>query len=243
MTGYTDIHCHVLPNVDDGARDINQSIEMLRMMYDEGIRAAILTPHYHGGHMETDIGTVRSRFDELRRMASNFAELGQIKLYLGCEAYYYPSLPEWLAEGRISSMADSDYVLLEFGYTMDRRMIYEGVTAMVNAGYLPIIAHVERYEDIVADRNGADELISRGAYLQINSDAFRSGLKTRSFIKKLLKSEKVHFIATDAHSTGRRAPRLAEAADYVRKHYGEDCCRRILADNPAKVINNEYIPL
>ena len=243
MIGFTDIHCHVLPKVDDGARSMEQSLEMLSIMYDEGIRSAILTPHYHGGYMQTDIETVRTRFDELNAARSRYEKLDRMELYLGCEAYYYPSVPEWLAEGRISSMADSDYVLLEFGFTMDRRMIFEGVTAVVNAGYLPIIAHVERYEDIVRDMKNVDELIARGAYLQINSEIFTSGMRMKSFAKKLLKSGRVHFLATDAHSTGRRAPRLVEAAGYIAKHYGEDLCRKLLIENPEKVICNEYIPL
>ena len=67
----TDIHCHVLPGVDDGARDMDESLDMLAIMYDEGIRNVIMTPHYHGGHVQPDIGMLRERLNELRELQSS----------------------------------------------------------------------------------------------------------------------------------------------------------------------------
>ncbi len=241
MTGLTDIHCHVLPHVDDGAADTAEALEMLRIMYDEGIDNAILTPHYHGGHMETGIDKIKDRFDRLCAAAAQDLALKDMKLYLGCEIYYYPSVIEWLEEGRVSSMAGSNYVLLEFGYTMDKRAISDGITQVVNSGYFPIIAHVERYDKLVGDLKAVDALVEKGAYIQINSQCLFAGHTIRSFARKLLKEDMVHFIATDGHDTNGRAPLISDAVRYVIKHFGEDRCRKLVIDNPQKVIENEYI--
>ena len=239
MNGLIDIHSHVLPGVDDGARDTETAIEMLRIMYDEGITEAILTPHYHRGHMQKDIATVKSRFDELTYRAREDGIASRIKLHLGCELYYYPSAVEWLEEGRVSSMAGSDYVLLEFGYTMDKRTIIEGVSNVVRAGYIPIIAHVERYEGLGFKPANVRELVEYGAYIQVNSESVGRGFGAKRFVSKLLREDLVHFVATDAHDTGSRRPRLASAAKYIRKHFGEETCRRIFTDNPVRVCNNQ----
>lgn len=241
MHGITDIHCHVLSGVDDGAHDTEQSMEMLRFMYNEGIRNVILTPHYHAGHVEPDVDLINARFRKLARHKEQDWSLADLRLYLGCEIYYYPSIVSWLDEGRVLSMAGSDYVLLEFGYTMEKREIYEGITEVVNAGYRPIIAHVERYEKLVGHIDLVDELIAKGAYIQVNCRALERGFRIRSFVKKLLREEMVHFLATDAHDMMGRAPEMANAVSYVSKHFGEDYCNRIVADNPVRVINNEYI--
>ncbi|MBO4889374.1 MAG: hypothetical protein J5574_00160 [Lachnospiraceae bacterium] len=237
-----DIHSHALPGVDDGARDTETAIEMLRIMYDEGITEAILTPHYHRGHMQKDIATVRSRFDELAYRAKEDDVASHIRLHLGCELYYYPSAVEWLEEGRVSSMAGSDYVLLEFGYTMEKRTIIEGVSNVVRAGYRPIIAHVERYEGLKFKPENVRELVECGAYIQVNSESVGRGFGSRRFVSKLLREDLVHFVATDAHDTGSRRPRLRSAAMYIHKHFGEEACRRIFTDNPALVAENGYIP-
>ncbi len=236
-----DIHCHALYGVDDGARDPDTSIAMLLHMYDEGIRTVIMTPHYHGGHMQPDMDTIRNRFEKLRSYAAEDEELREMDLYLGSEIYYYPSIVDWIEEGRVVTMAGSRYVLIEFGFTTDRRIFIEGINSIVSAGYLPIIAHVERYTDLCGDIKSIEELIERGAYIQVNSEALYERRRVRSFVKKLLKNELVHFLATDAHDMSGRAPFMAREVRYISGHYGEEYCRRIVIDNPAKIISNEYI--
>ena len=241
MSDITDIHCHIIPGVDDGARDMEHSLRMLHIMRDEGIRSVIATYHYHPGHMEADADTVRQRFELLRSAVASDQKIADMKLYMGCEIYYYPSITEWLDSGRIMTLAGSDYILLEFSYSADRRCLEEAISSVRNAGYIPVIGHIERYSALTKDLTGIDELIRRGAYIQINAEAFRLGLRTRSFVKKLLKEEMVHFLATDAHNTSSRAPHIREAASYVAKRYGEGYLQRLLVDNPAKIIGNEYI--
>lgn len=231
LEGYTDIHCHVLPGVDDGARSMGQALDMLALMYDEGISRVILTPHYHVGHVETPAAVLRKRFEELKIAAASDEIVKKMELFLGSEIYYYPSVTDWLDEGRVLTLADSRYVLLEFGYTMDKRMIFSGVSDVARAGYVPVIAHVERYEGLGYKTENVRELTNMGAYIQINSGAFSAGHRARSFVKKLLKEGLVSFVATDAHDTGRRAPDIRKAEKYITKHFGEEYFYRLMSIN------------
>ncbi len=239
MTGMTDIHCHVLPGVDDGARDMDEALDMLAVMHEEGIRNVILTPHYHGGHVQPGMDRLRERFRQLTDAASAYENLAQMNLYLGCEIYYYPSVVEWWADDAVPSMAGSRYVLLEFGYSMDKRAIEDGIIRVAAAGYYPVIAHIERYRKLVGDLKAVDDLTERGALIQINTGALYADRRTRSFVKNLLKREMVHFVGTDAHDLGGRIPSMARESEYIARHYGEDYCRRLFIDNPAMIIKGE----
>ncbi len=192
-------------------------------------------------HMEADADMVQERFDRLRGLAAADEKIADMKLYSGCEIYYYPSVIQWLDEGRVMTLAGSEYVLLEFSYSSDKRELIEAVTNVRNAGYIPIMAHVERYSVLMKEEDAVDELIGKGAYIQINAEALHTKFRTRSFIKNLLKEGKVHFIATDAHDTSERGPYIGEAVRYVAKKYGEQYCSRIFSDNPPKIIRGEYL--
>lgn len=240
LEGYTDIHCHILPRVDDGARNMEQAMGMLHMAYDEGIRTVVLTPHFHGGHMESDAGTNADRLEKLRELVSKDKAISDMKLYLGNEIYYYDSMCEWLEEGRVTSMNGSKYVLVEFGFTWPVRNIENAIRNICNEGYKPIIAHVERYDELYNDIDMIEELIRMGAYIQINTESV-NGFLTKSFIRKLLKNEMVHFVATDAHSMGKRRPLMKDAAMYIEKKYGSHYAEKLFIENPRCVIEDEYI--
>lgn len=242
MEGYTDIHCHIIPCVDDGAKNLEYAVRMLRIAYWEGFRNIILTPHYHGGRMEADIDKINHFLQIFKEEVEKFDYLPTMNLYTGCEIFYFPSICEWLEQGKLLTLAGSDYVLLEFGYKTDFRNIKDGITNVRNNGYIPIIAHAERYSALVSSKSEIDDLISRGAYIQVNARAFAGDFKTKSFIKSLLKNDQVHFIATDCHNPTDRAPSIKKAADYIKKHYGEDYLNHLLIENPSCILENKYIP-
>lgn len=236
---YLDMHCHILPGVDDGSRNMDMSMAMLDYAYDEGIRAIILTPHYHGGYVETERTVIDETFSELTVNLKKYHP--DMRLFIGNEIYYYPSVPEWIEEGRVHTLADSDYVLLEFSTPVDKRELLEAVQNMCSHGYYPVLAHVERYDCLVRDPSYVGELIDNGAYIQVNSRTItgEGGMRIRHFIKKLLKEEWIHFIGTDAHSMGSRKPEMADCAEYLIKKCGEEYAAEILYANAVNIINNK----
>ena len=238
---YFDVHCHVLSKVDDGARDLDTSVAMIGKAYSEGIRAMILTPHYHGGHVETNINIINKEYNRLRGYVKK--AYPDMKLFIGNEIYYYPSVPEWIDEGRVHTLADSNYVLLEFSNGVETRELMDAVQNMCANGYYPILAHVERYDKLVKTPSFVEDLIESGAHIQINAKAVmgQEGLKPKHFVKKLLKNNWVHFVGTDAHSMGSRQPEIAECAEYIINKFGSDYAASILYKNALCIVKN--IPL
>lgn len=238
---YFDVHCHILPGVDDGAKNINITMDMIDFAYDEGIRAMILTPHYHGGYVETPRHVIDETYMMLRDAVAR--RHPDMRLFIGNEIYYYPSVPDWIAEGRVHSLADSAYVLLEFSNSVEKRTLKEAVQNINSYGYYPILAHVERYNCLVKDPYYVEELVTNGALIQCNAKAIigDEGLRARHFTRKLLKYEMVHFVGTDAHSMGSRKPEMADCADYLIKKFGKDYAARLLYANAVCIINNAPI--
>lgn len=237
----TDVHIHLLPGVDDGARDEGSSLRMLEIAYLDGIRTIICTPHFHGGYMESSAEANTEAFNKLKSIVD--ANYPEMKIYLGNEVYYFDSMDEWLNDGRLLTMAGSRYVLVEFSPGVSLRVLDSAVRHLTQSGYMPILAHINRYIQLVGDIRHVYDLIDNGAYIQINTEALNGqmGHKVKKFTKKLLKTNSVHFIASDAHSSRNRRPELAQTANYIAKKYGEEVAIRIFCDNPQKVIDNEII--
>ncbi len=236
-----DIHCHILPGVDDGSLDMATSLEMLRIADKNGITHLILTPHHkpmhHNVSPEHNV-VYRKKLQEAAKEAGIKA-----KLFSGNEIYYSDETMEELMEGKICSLAGSDYVLVEFHPTNPYKAIQNAVSRVQAAGFIPIIAHVERYSDIVSHPARVKDLIEMGSLIQVNASSImgKYGFGISHFTKKLLKEELVHFVASDAHDTGRRAPNLLDCRNYVERKYGEDYGKKLFFTNPANVIRNELI--
>ena len=236
-----DIHCHIMPGVDDGSPDLATSLEMLRIADKNGITHIILTPHHKPMHHNVSPEHNVAYRKKLQEAAT---EAGiRAKLFSGNEIYYSDETMEELIDGRICSLAGSDYVLVEFHPTNPFKAIQNAAGRVQAAGYIPIIAHVERYSDIVSHPARVRDLIQMGCFIQVNASSVmgKYGFGISHFTKKLLKEELVHFIASDAHDTGRRAPHLLDCRNYVERKFGEDYGKKLFFTNPANVIRNELI--
>lgn len=236
----TDIHCHILPGVDDGAPDMTVTKDMLDKMYDEGVRRIIATPHYRVGMFEPSIRSIQSSYLEVKNYARTIGKYGMM-VKLGCEYHRDDNMVGNLQAHRRPTLAGSQYVLVEFSsmdsYLKIRSVVYE----VVVGGFIPIIAHIERYPSIVEDPGVVADLIGLGALIQINADSMlgMDGRKCHKFCKYLMKREQVHFIGSDAHDLTERPSRLKECAVYVEKKWGWDTARRIFVKNPEKILNIE----
>lgn len=235
-----DMHCHILPGVDDGAKDETESREMLRIAYSEGIRYIIATPHHYGGIADEEWDKRKKALEVTSRMAQEIAS--DFHVVPGSEIYYSQEAVADLKSGRGWTMNDSKYILVEFPLYAEFTYIRRAVQTLQYEGYLPILAHIERYPALMKD-HCAEELAQLGAYLQVNAGSVtgRDGWKVKRYILKLLKSQDIHFIGTDAHGSAYRRPLMKQCASYISKKIEEAYCSRICQENAGKIIRREYI--
>lgn len=234
---YFDIHTHIAPNIDDGARSDEIALMMLKKEYDSGVRNIILTPHFNEEKdLVRNVGEALNRVQKLALSVSK-----DLKIYPGNEIFYSSDLKQNLRSGRAVTLADSKYILLEFHYDIKLEKMYSAVNEALMAGFWPIIAHAERYECLYK-KDAVEHLVNSGGYVQINADSIISGgFKMSRFLKKMFKADLVSFVASDCHSVGRRKPNIGKCAEILNKRYGEDVTNKLLFDNPMKIINNQRI--
>lgn len=241
MNELIDIHSHILPAVDDGSESSQMSLEMLRIAWDEGIRKIILTPHNKPMRHNVSCETMKKMMQELLEIARHQGM--KFDFFTGNEIYYSSEAVSRLEEKKACTLAGSEYVLMEFGPMDDYDYIRNGIYQVMAGGYHPVLAHAERYKNVCIKAERARELVEMGCYIQLNAGSIMGqyGYGTKQFCKKLLKQQLVHFVATDAHNTGKRGPYLAECKRYLMKKTGEAYTKRILYENPMCIIRNEYL--
>lgn len=241
MDSYIDIHSHILPKIDDGAENFETSMEMLRLAWNDGIREMILTPHNKPSHHNAGPEKIKLLIKDLQDKAHR--EGIGITFHRGNEMYFGSDMTQRLDGGRALTMAGSSYVLIEFGMGEDIDHIRYGLYEALAHGYRPILAHVERYSRMLAKAERVEDLVRMGSYIQVNAGSIMGsfGFGAKQFTKRLLAQGLVHFVATDAHDTGKRKPVLSGCAGYVEKKYGQEYAYRLFYENPLRVIRDEYI--
>lgn len=238
---YIDIHSHILFGVDDGSPDLNVSLQMVKTAYDEGIRHIVCTPHYHPRKCTVPYEELWNQFEIFCEAVSKIYK--DMSFSLGRELFFSSSIVEALENGEILCMGNTNYVLVEYDPTVEFSRVRNSITSIMQSGYIPIIAHVERYMCLVDNWELIYETKDLGAVIQMNSDTVigNQGSKIKKFVKHLLNEELVDVIGTDAHSNGHRAPKMTECANYLFKKYGDDYATRLLRENSITILNGEYI--
>lgn len=163
--GVVDIHTHVLPGIDDGAEKMALSYRMLRRSYKQGVRKVIATPHYATYHWRTKPQQIQELMEKLAARVRK--AMPDLELYRGQEIQYFEGMVEMLREGKLLTLAGSRYVLTEFLPTSSWSQIERAVRELTMAGYLPVLAHIERYQ-CLREKGRLEELMKEGAYLQMN---------------------------------------------------------------------------
>lgn len=239
--GFYDMHTHILPCLDDGARSLYDSMQMIDIAYEEGIRRIVATPHYVPGNVEYDIPKLRETADTVSKALKD--KYPDMELYTGNELYFREGTEKILRNKEVLTMADSDYLLVEFNEQKELKFIREAIHKITEFGYRPIIAHIERYTNLRGSVNTVEELIQLGAYIQVNSDTITGGFMNpeHRFSDKLLREKVVHFVGSDCHSATSRKPQMKEAVKYLVKKTGEQYTEKIICENMDELIHNRII--
>ncbi len=225
-----DIHTHILPFVDDGSLDNNISIDMLKECVNQGITDIILTPHYRKIY-KLPPNVLKGEFEKFKKIVSD--ENLPVNLYLGQEIFIDEHYKRAFANKKVLSMNDSKFVLLEFDYDKYVDMT-EIVYELKVLGYIPIIAHYERY--LNSDLKTAFEIKSLGGLIQVNAESIVGKFKRRYYglVKKLFKENLIDFVSSDVHHN--RENLLLEANKFVEKKFGVDTANKVFTLNAKKII-------
>lgn len=236
-----DIHSHILPDLDDGSLNVAETKEMLKQAYKDGIRTIIATPHFNEvrGQIATKMLS-RTRFDAIRKYVNEYQGM---KLYLGQEVCYSKNSMKLLADGILSTLAGTNYILLEYGPKVTRDRILYSLQDALGHGYIPIIAHPERYYCVADGAISLQECIDAGAYIQLNAESVtgKHGKNTQKWALEQISNGCVHFIATDAHSSKNRKPQLSAAYRQVENKIGTIMAKKIFIKNPGMLLKNNYL--
>lgn len=235
-----DIHCHILPGVDDGSKSMDMSLDMLQIAYEEGTRQIVLTPHYMLGRNQYKANELDTLFEKLK------AEAGErwpdLVLYLGNEILWEEGIMDRLRKGDIHTMNGTRYVLVEYNVQTPFRQIADSIQQLTNARYRPIIAHVERYQSLVKREDRIEEMLRMKALLQMNISSVEGGFlnESKRWCRKLLKDGYITFLGTDAHNVDSRAPYSQEYISWLKRHCGEDA-QYMLTEAAEDMILGRYL--
>ena len=232
-----DLHCHVLPDLDDGPRDEEQAVAIIALSAERGVTGMVATPHSQDVASRGGVATVEERLATMRRALAE--RHIQVELMAGMEQRLVPELPELLEQGSCLTLNGSRYVLVELDFHQWANYTEEVLFHVQLLGMVPLLAHVERQATIQERSALLAEVVERGALAQITASSVVGGfgLEAQRVSERLLHEGLVHIVASDAHqATGPREPFLAGAARRLEQLVGQEAAHTLLYDNPASIV-------
>jgi protein-tyrosine phosphatase len=238
-----DLHCHVIPGVDDGAEDLSESVAMCRLAARDGCTALFATPHQrHPSWWNGDRPELERRLTTLRERVGSLLEIhagGEIRVDSDLLAEI-----ERIPGGQLFPLGRSRYLLIE----LDRSGLGPDPVPLVHelvvAGWRPILAHPEHFPWLMTEPELLDRLAEAGALFQFTAMSLlgRFGQRPERWSRQLIDSGLAHFVASDAHDRIRRPPGLSEACATIRAGWGDQVARALTVDNPSAVVENRPLP-
>lgn len=233
-----DLHTHILPRVDDGAESLETALAMAHMAAEHGTEYLVVTPHVNipgtnGNYWDKDMQRRYAAFRNAVREAGIPLGIGY-----GAEVFYTDDVPALLADGKLLPLAGSRCLLMEFPFDIDPITVRNALSAVNAAGFVPIMAHPERYRMTAYDPRAIYDWVQSGCIMQMNKDSLLGGFGATVFdtARTLLQHGLVHCIASDAHSPAHRDPCLHEIRDYLTAVSGARDAEILLRENPRRIL-------
>ncbi len=234
-----DIHCHLLPGVDDGSKSWEMTRAMLRIAAEDGVTHIVCTPHANDTYTY-DRPALMALCAQAQEMAGEWPQL-----LLGCDFHMsVDNILDAIAHPRRYTVGSTPYLLVEFSDFGVPKAVLESVHRLVAAGMRPIITHPERNATLSRAPETVARLIELGCYVQVTASAFtgRFGESVKTVAEQFLKQKLIHFLASDAHNTESRAPRISAGRDAVAKLAGNEIAHALCEENPRAVVEGQPLP-
>ena len=238
-----DFHSHIIPNVDDGSRSVEETFELLKEAKDAGFSGVISTSHYMEEYYETDVA---ERNVWIKAISESLGKKDiDLNLYLGNEVYITKNIINLLETRKATSINNSNYVLFEFPMNSKPMDMYDIIYDMLEYKLIPILAHPERYSFVQKDPNLVYDLIQKGVLMQSNYGSILGmyGEKAEIIVRKLLENNMVHFLGSDVHRSGSVYPKIHNCLREIETIIGEDKLEEISSVNPELVVENKRIDI
>lgn len=238
-----DIHCHVLPGMDDGPADMDESVAMVRLAVADGIRGTICTPHWHPLLWPNERSAIGEAVECLRRRLR--AEAIAFDVWPGCELSLDTDLESGIAGGRLETLNQGSWVLLELPGVFPPPGIDGLFANFFRSGRRLVLAHPERYSFILRDPARLHAWVEMGVRVQITAASLlgRLGPEIAALCRVLLEHRLVHFLASDGHGVGSRRPLLRDARRVAGEIAGGDAASRLVEAHPLAVVRDEPLVL
>ena len=238
-----DLHCHILPGLDDGSESPAMTVEMARIAARAGTTDIVCTPHCRSSDQ-----ALPQRISEIRRLTSRMNDLLQecgvpLTLYPGMELLCQDGLLPLLEEGAVLPLADSRYLLMEFDFDAPLSRMETAIDLVTDFRLRPVIAHPERYTAVQRDPRRLDGWFRRSCLIQVNKGSIlgRFGPRAEAAADWILGNGLAHLVASDAHRPGIRTPDLLDAYETVARRYSRSYAELLFRRNPARLLQDRDI--
>lgn len=236
-----DLHAHILPGVDDGAVNIEHALQMLRNAIASDVTAIAATPHCNVPDVFENFRSeqLTKRFEDLQQAAHDLP----IRLVLGAEVRVTAQLPELLQEKRIPTLNGSRYLLTEFPTRFSAEDYEAVLDAILDAGYIPLIAHPERYAAVCHDPRITEEWLDKGCHLQITGGSVMGnfGQTVKRTADTLIRNDLVCCIGSDAHDPTHRSNYLSHVYDHLSLYCSKRYADILMWENPLRICSDEHL--
>ena len=232
-----DIHCHILPDFDDGSRCLEESLDMARMALDSGVTDVVCTSHFRGNQEGLDrIGLLLERYRTLERALKE--QRLPLHLHLGSEILLLPQTPRLAARQQLPTYGNTSYCLVEFYFDAPPAYMTASLEALTTFGYHPVVAHPERYDAVQANPRLLESWFRAGDVLHSNKGSVLGGFgpEVQRTVRQLLDMGLIHAIASDAHGSTHRTPDMNELELTLREEWGSAYTNILLNENPRRVL-------
>jgi protein-tyrosine phosphatase len=235
-----DLHAHILPQLDDGAESLEESIEMCRISHKDGVRTIVATPHILPGVYKNNRSTILAKVQELNEEIRKC--INEFRILPGADVHFSSDMLQLCEDGGIVTVNDKgQYLMVEFDFQGIPYHAEDVLFRLMTKGIIPIITHPERNFEIGQRPQRYGEMIRMGCLGQVTAmsltGGFGSGVKQTA--EKLLKSRLVHIIASDTHSITRRPPVLSAAVREAEKIVGKEEAQRMVTDYPQAILDGK----
>ena len=238
-----DIHSHILPNIDDGSRSIDETFNLIREAKNVGFDAIVSTSHYMEGYYETNVPErevwVKAIYENLQ------AKNVDINLFLGNEIYMSENIIKLLEERKASTINDTSYVLFELPLNAEPLNLYDVIYEMQQYKLVPILAHPERYSFVQREPELVYDLVEKGVLMQANYGSIigQYGKKTQMIVRKFFEGNMIHMLGSDVHRQNTIYPKIPQILSELNSLIGEEKLEELTTTNPNLVIHNKRIDI